>query len=91
MTLEDEIGLNTGAVFVDSGTVSRHARCPINLETFEDPHTLHCQHSFCKHCISEHLRQKRASECPSCRAPVQPREVKKNPTLAATVAALVGN
>ena len=43
--------------------------CSICLETFEEPRTLPCLHSFCKKCLENFVDGKRDSElnCPVCR------------------------
>ena len=45
--------------------------CCICLSLMVDPVTLHCQHSYCRHCLVQcfELSSKR---CPSCRAPSDP-------------------
>ena len=43
--------------------------CSICLETFEDPRTLGCLHSFCQKCLANFVDGKREDElnCPECR------------------------
>ena len=43
--------------------------CPICLETFDDPRTLPCLHSFCKRCLESFVEGKHEDElnCPVCR------------------------
>ena len=43
--------------------------CSICLETFDDPRTLPCLHSFCKKCLENFVDGKRDDElnCPVCR------------------------
>ena len=43
--------------------------CSVCLETFDDPRTLHCLHSFCKKCLENFVEGKREDElnCPVCR------------------------
>ncbi|MGH0158537.1 UNVERIFIED_CONTAM: hypothetical protein FKN15_060915 [Acipenser sinensis] len=41
--------------------------CAVCCEIFNDPVTLHCNHSFCKACLDQWWKEKRALECPVCR------------------------
>ncbi|XP_058873845.1 zinc-binding protein A33-like [Acipenser ruthenus] len=41
--------------------------CAVCREIFKDPVTLHCNHSFCKACLDQCWKEKRARECPVCR------------------------
>ena len=43
--------------------------CLICLETFDDPRTLPCLHSFCKKCLEDFVEGKHKDElnCPVCR------------------------
>ncbi|MGH0183539.1 UNVERIFIED_CONTAM: hypothetical protein FKN15_012355 [Acipenser sinensis] len=41
--------------------------CAVCCEIFKDPVTLHCNHSFCKACLDQYCKEKRARECPVCR------------------------
>ncbi|MGH0183538.1 UNVERIFIED_CONTAM: hypothetical protein FKN15_012354 [Acipenser sinensis] len=41
--------------------------CAVCYEIFKDPVTLHCNHSFCKACLDQCWKEKRARECPVCR------------------------
>ncbi|MGH0154553.1 UNVERIFIED_CONTAM: hypothetical protein FKN15_027401 [Acipenser sinensis] len=41
--------------------------CAVCCEIFKDPVTLHCNHSFCKACLDQCWKEKRALECPVCR------------------------
>ncbi|RXM99490.1 Tripartite motif-containing protein 35 [Acipenser ruthenus] len=41
--------------------------CAVCCEIFTDPVTLHCNHSFCKACLDQCWKEKRARECPVCR------------------------
>ncbi|XP_058874156.1 zinc-binding protein A33-like [Acipenser ruthenus] len=41
--------------------------CAVCCEIFKDPVTLHCNHSFCKACLDQCWKEKRARECPVCR------------------------
>ncbi|MGH0154554.1 UNVERIFIED_CONTAM: hypothetical protein FKN15_027402 [Acipenser sinensis] len=40
--------------------------CAVCCEIFKDPVTLHCNHSFCKACLDQWWKEKRARECPVC-------------------------
>ncbi|XP_058873490.1 zinc-binding protein A33-like [Acipenser ruthenus] len=41
--------------------------CAVCREILKDPVTLHCNHSFCKACLDQCWKEKRAWECPVCR------------------------
>ncbi|MGH0179879.1 UNVERIFIED_CONTAM: hypothetical protein FKN15_020628 [Acipenser sinensis] len=41
--------------------------CAVCCEILKDPVTLHCNHSFCKACLYQCWKEKRARECPVCR------------------------
>ncbi|MGH0154552.1 UNVERIFIED_CONTAM: hypothetical protein FKN15_027400 [Acipenser sinensis] len=41
--------------------------CAVCCEIFKNPVTLHCNHSFCKACLDQGWKEKRALECPVCR------------------------
>ncbi|MGH0184830.1 UNVERIFIED_CONTAM: hypothetical protein FKN15_016207 [Acipenser sinensis] len=41
--------------------------CAVCCEIFKDPVTLHCNHSFCKACLDQCWKEKRARDCPVCR------------------------
>ncbi|MGH0178011.1 UNVERIFIED_CONTAM: hypothetical protein FKN15_076375 [Acipenser sinensis] len=41
--------------------------CAVCCEILKDPVTLHCNHSFCKACLDQCWKEKRARECPMCR------------------------
>ena len=54
--------------------LEREVRCPICLETLNDPHCLSaCRHSFCKACCTAALED--ADCCPLCRKPATRRSV----------------
>ncbi|MGH0178010.1 UNVERIFIED_CONTAM: hypothetical protein FKN15_076374 [Acipenser sinensis] len=40
--------------------------CAVCCEILKDPVTLHCNHSFCKACLDQCCKEKRALECPVC-------------------------
>ncbi|XP_032233664.2 transcription intermediary factor 1-beta [Nematostella vectensis] len=43
-------------------------KCPVCLETFDDPRVLPCQHSFCKKCVTGVAKARRGLVvCPQCR------------------------
>jgi hypothetical protein len=60
--------------------------CSICLETFEDPRTLPCLHSFCKKCLENFVDGKHEDElnCPVCRGKFTLNEG-KNTTLLETL------
>ena len=43
--------------------------CSVCLETFDNPRTLHCLHSFCKKCLENFVKGKSKDQlnCPVCR------------------------
>ena len=61
--------------------------CSICLETFDDPRTLLCLHSFCKKCLENFVDGKREDElnCPVCRCKFTLNEEGKNTTLLETL------
>ena len=50
--------------------LKRLLECSICLETFDDPRTLLCLHSFCKKCLENFVNGKSVDElnCPVCRS-----------------------
>ena len=59
--------------------MKKNVQCPVCLDTMTNPHSLRCQHTFCKECIVQALRH--SSSCPQCRLPARPREMRHNPQL----------
>ncbi|MDC3321580.1 hypothetical protein OAV88_03155 [bacterium] len=57
--------------------MKKNVQCPVCLDTMTNPHSLRCQHTFCKDCIIQALRH--SSSCPQCRLPARPREMRHNP------------
>uniref|UniRef100_A0A8C6TLD7 Uncharacterized protein n=1 Tax=Neogobius melanostomus TaxID=47308 RepID=A0A8C6TLD7_9GOBI len=41
--------------------------CPVCLETFKEPLSLRCNHSFCSECLDSSWRQNSCQTCPVCR------------------------
>ncbi|XP_072535146.1 E3 ubiquitin-protein ligase TRIM62-like [Salminus brasiliensis] len=66
--------------------LSRQIECSVCLSDFTDPVTLSCEHSFCRQCITGHMRGDQAqSTCPECRKPyaatdLQPSRLLRNMT-----------
>ena len=56
---------------MDAGALEKLTECPLCLETFREPRTLPCQHSFCEHCLEQHVRVNMLPGgfilCPNCR------------------------
>ena len=63
--------------------LKRLLECSICLETFDDPRTLPCLHSFCKKCLENFVDGKRDDElnCPVCRGKFTLNEGKDTPLL----------
>ena len=66
-----------------SQDLKRLMECSICLETFDDPRTLPCLHSFCKKCLENFVDGKRDDElnCPVCRGKFTLNEGKDTPLL----------
>ncbi|KAK7898171.1 hypothetical protein WMY93_019024 [Mugilogobius chulae] len=47
--------------------VKHFLTCVICLETFTEPVSLSCHHSFCRSCLQEHWAQQKSRSCPVCR------------------------
>lgn len=58
--------------------------CTICQQVFFNPYTLHCQHTFCKKCISEYKKHdsRQNNKCPICRRPFLIRAENFNSVLA---------
>ncbi|XP_030000205.1 nuclear factor 7, ovary-like [Sphaeramia orbicularis] len=41
--------------------------CPVCSETFRDPVSLSCNHSFCSNCLKEFWKQTKKKNCPICK------------------------
>ncbi|OQS03604.1 hypothetical protein THRCLA_04076 [Thraustotheca clavata] len=54
-------------------------RCPICLETLDNPRSLPCNHCFCENCITTALGF--AGNCPVCKAPVRKRTLRIDPSI----------
>uniref|UniRef100_A0A8C6UJ28 Uncharacterized protein n=1 Tax=Neogobius melanostomus TaxID=47308 RepID=A0A8C6UJ28_9GOBI len=50
-----------------TSTVVDYLTCPVCLETFKEPVTLGCNHSFCSSCLQSHWDQNNTRICPVCR------------------------
>jgi len=58
------------AAFDLQAHVSDLTTCPICLESYKDPHSLPCLHTFCLECLKSHCRDKLPGDelqCPVCR------------------------
>ena len=64
-------------------------KCPICLNVYDDPTTLSgCVHTFCRKCITKHLRGIKPpyySTCPECKKPATKRDCLPNHDLASVV------
>ncbi|XP_051632118.1 E3 ubiquitin-protein ligase TRIM7-like [Manacus candei] len=63
------------------------ASCPVCLELFRDPVSIHCGHTFCRGCIER--RWERATDtfpCPRCREPAPERSLRPSRELATLLA-----
>ncbi|XP_030000149.1 nuclear factor 7, brain-like [Sphaeramia orbicularis] len=47
--------------------VEHYLTCPVCLETFRDPVSLSCNHSFCSNCLKEFWKENENRTCPICR------------------------
>ncbi|CAG5929485.1 unnamed protein product [Menidia menidia] len=50
----------------DSGSLQRHLSCSVCIETFKDPVTTACGHTFCRKCLDLHIEHA-SSSCPLCK------------------------
>lgn len=58
-------------------------QCTLCRRLLEEPSHTKCEHDFCKACINAWLDK--SNLCPTCNLPVQPRDVKTNPSLKTVV------
>lgn len=67
-------------------------KCPICMDFYCDPVTFHCQHSFCRTCISGILEGDSEDwKCPTCRIPfVKPLPMSKNLFIESFVSRVMG-
>jgi hypothetical protein len=61
--------------------------CSICCDTFDNPHSLPCQHSFCYECLVGCFKVTGTMQCPLCKQPMWMRQVTPNHVLAGIVAA----
>ena len=61
--------------------------CSICCDTFENPHSLPCQHSFCYDCVVGCFKVTATMQCPLCKQPMWMRQVTPNHVLAGIVSA----
>ena len=64
-------------------------QCSICMETFDNPHSLPCTHTFCYECIYHWTRTASELHCPLCKLPYFRRNIMPNHTIANIVAELV--
>ncbi|KAJ1968171.1 BRCA1-associated RING domain protein 1 [Dispira parvispora] len=75
-----------------SGLLSRmqsEITCVICLGTLDQPCTTHCNHIFCRDCISRSLDIKN-NGCPLCKAPITKRSLAENDSFGTVVQAVSG-
>lgn len=63
--------------YINKHSISKHLKCTICDNPFIDPVKTGCkpkEHVYCNQCITQWL--KRISECPSCRSPLQKKDLK---------------
>ena len=67
-------------------------KCPVCLDLYDDPLFLSgCAHTFCRDCITKHLRGSKPpyySKCPKCKKPATKRDCLPNYSLASVVQAV---
>ena len=63
-------------------------QCAICMDTFDNPHSLPCMHTFCYDCIQQWSRATPEAKCPLCKLPFFRRSVMPNHTIAGIVAEL---
>ncbi|CAB1334527.1 unnamed protein product [Coregonus sp. 'balchen'] len=67
-----------------TSVLSVQLQCPVCLCVFTDPVSLPCDHTFCRPCISFHLRwnsAKSQSRCPECRGPFSLKDLRAHRVL----------
>jgi len=60
-------------------SMEKELNCPICLCVMEDPHSLPCNHNFCRNCLLHAFQNN--SACPICKLPTFRREMRRNPVL----------
>ncbi|KAL1318446.1 hypothetical protein HN51_070763 [Arachis hypogaea] len=63
----------------DLEEMGRELQCPICLSLLNSPASLPCSHVFCNFCIVNSMKS--SSDCPVCKIPFFPREVRLSPRL----------
>ncbi|XLT38271.1 hypothetical protein HN873_069563 [Arachis hypogaea] len=61
----------------DLEEMGRELQCPICLSLLNSPASLPCSHVFCNFCIVKSMKS--SSDCPVCKIPFFPREVRPSP------------
>jgi len=61
--------------------LEKELNCPICLSTLDDPHSLPCNHQFCRECIHHALKSQKEALCPLCKNPFFKRAIRKNPQM----------
>jgi len=67
--------------------LEKELNCPICLSTLDDPHSLPCNHQFCRECIHQALKSQKEPLCPLCKNPFFKRSIRKNPQMSNIVLA----
>ncbi|XP_042526324.1 tripartite motif-containing protein 43-like [Dipodomys spectabilis] len=83
LKLEDYVDPAQG----EAGAFQKELRCAICINTFIEPVTLECGHSFCRPCLCLSWEETQIpTRCPVCRGPCQQRDLKTNMVLRSLVA-----
>ena len=61
-----------------TATLQKHVECPVCLEEFRNPHTLHCLHTYCLGCLESLQKASGQIECPECRKITRFKDLKKD-------------
>ncbi len=62
--------------FVNESLISKHIKCTICCEVFDDPKRIDCAHTFCHNCITQWKTKN--SNCPICRQTFSIKELSRD-------------